>query len=310
MVKYRALLIGCGNIGAVYDFENDFIQTHAKALYLDKKYDVFVYDHNIELATKVCEKYFFSLITDELAIDYTSFRLVSICTPTYTHFSFLKKCFQANVPLVICEKPVDLNLLNLKELKDLYKEGRTHILVNYIRRFQPNFIRLKEILSEQNQENKLQRISVNYTRGFFNNCSHAFDTIEFLLEKELHLTDFKLLSSNSDVFEDDPTLTLHAQWDEVSVLVSGIEYINYPVFEIYLYFRYVCISVLKSGNQLKVEYSKNISNTSLVFENSIENYMVPVIKYAEELSINETPLQDNFIRSIELVERMKSWINN
>ena len=29
----KTLLLGCGNIGSQYDFENKFIQTHAKAIF-------------------------------------------------------------------------------------------------------------------------------------------------------------------------------------------------------------------------------------------------------------------------------------
>ena len=46
----KALIIGCGNIGGLYDIDNNKIETHAKAISINnwiKKVDVF--DTNIEL---------------------------------------------------------------------------------------------------------------------------------------------------------------------------------------------------------------------------------------------------------------------
>lgn len=310
MEKYKALILGCGNIGALYDFENDKVQTHAKALYLNMEYDVDVFDCNIELAKKVAEKYSFLVIANEIDIDFTQYQLISICTPTFTHFNFLKKCFEAQVPVVICEKPVDLNLNNLSELKELYFNSNTKVLVNYIRRFQPKFSELKEVIKKNLNEDKLQTISINYQRGFFNNCSHAFDTLEFLLNQQLELSNISLLRNKFDAFQDDPTMTMHAEWNHVNFLINGIEDINYPVFEIYLYFQYVCISILKSGNHIQIAYSTKSNHTDYIFENVIENYMLPVVEYVNQYTIKNNLIPDNFIRSIELVERMKSWINN
>lgn len=56
MAEFNILLIGCGNIGALYDFQNDEILTHAKALNHHNLKSVFIYDTNSDLLQKVSQK--------------------------------------------------------------------------------------------------------------------------------------------------------------------------------------------------------------------------------------------------------------
>jgi hypothetical protein len=41
---YKALIIGCGNIGALYDFDTGSIASYAKAFHLDPEIEFDVYD--------------------------------------------------------------------------------------------------------------------------------------------------------------------------------------------------------------------------------------------------------------------------
>ena len=53
---FKALLIGCGNIGALYDFDNTQILTHAKGYALHPAFELTVFDINkeLEIRTKSC----------------------------------------------------------------------------------------------------------------------------------------------------------------------------------------------------------------------------------------------------------------
>jgi hypothetical protein len=56
-MSYKILIIGCGNIWAGYDFENEFIQTHAKAFYLHPKFQLTFFDIDAQLAQKIDSRY-------------------------------------------------------------------------------------------------------------------------------------------------------------------------------------------------------------------------------------------------------------
>src|SRR3954466_10916829 len=116
----NALIIGCGNVGALYDFDTSHIKSHAKVLDHIKNATVTVYDPDSNLAAKVAQKYNFNLAESEEVIDLGVFQWVVIASPTNTHFYWLIRCFQAKVPLVICEKPVSKDIKELIETEQLY----------------------------------------------------------------------------------------------------------------------------------------------------------------------------------------------
>jgi len=53
----EALVIGCGKIGAGYDFNNDQILTHTKALSLRNDVQLSVYDIDKKKTDKVARRY-------------------------------------------------------------------------------------------------------------------------------------------------------------------------------------------------------------------------------------------------------------
>ncbi|HLX91950.1 MAG TPA: Gfo/Idh/MocA family oxidoreductase, partial [Puia sp.] len=92
---YKALVIGCGNIGALYDFNNGEIQTHVKALHLNPRFSLSIFDNDKDLAKKISRKY--ACETVEMLDDETlqSFDCISICTPTRTHAGFILKAMKS-----------------------------------------------------------------------------------------------------------------------------------------------------------------------------------------------------------------------
>ena len=54
---YKVLILGCGNIGAGYDFDNEQVLTHAKAFNLHPEFSCVFYDQDHALSKRVAEKY-------------------------------------------------------------------------------------------------------------------------------------------------------------------------------------------------------------------------------------------------------------
>ena len=60
-MNLKALIIGCGNIGGMYDINNDFVQTHAKAISLSEWISsIDIFDLNTEFSNKISVKYGFN----------------------------------------------------------------------------------------------------------------------------------------------------------------------------------------------------------------------------------------------------------
>lgn len=311
-MAYKALLIGCGNIGAGYDFDNDSVLTHAKAFSLDPEISFEVSDHNTELAQKVAAKYNVN-IAGELTPEYfKNFDIVSICTPTVTHFNYLENCMAANVPLVICEKPVSLDAAELEQLASKYQTGKSNILVNYIRRFQPGFIGLRDKIEAINKDEQLTNINIRYQRGFINNCSHAFDLVEFLTKQSISIENKIISNRIYDAFPTDPTLTLTGNWGTANFVATGLSNAKFSFFEIDLFFEYHRISIREAGNVIEISKAEQAENFFRPLQklseekDCLKDYMKHVLIEAKRVLKGEK--EDNFISGVNLASKMLTYL--
>jgi predicted dehydrogenase len=308
----NALIVGCGNVGALYDFDTHHIKSHAKILHQLKDIAVTVYDPDSSLAAKVAQKYNFSSAENEEVIDLTSFQWVVIASPTFTHFSWLKRCFQAKVPLVICEKPVSKDSKELIETERLYNNGSTKIVVNYFRRYQPVFIELKNIIDNYNA--LPENILIKYQRGFLNNFSHAADLLAFLFNN-LDYRSVNIVNKAYDEFDDDPTISFTAQLGSTTLNVVGLTHVKYSCFEMEFFFTDKKIALLNNGNQV-IHYSaepyekfykplKEATKTDN--DNLLDNYMVHVYQHVQDVYNNKTV--DGFIPILNMNKALLNILN-
>jgi predicted dehydrogenase len=314
---YKVLVIGCGNIGSQYDFDNNEVQTHVKAWYLNNLTTVCIFDVNQGLAAKVANQYQCEVIKNISIETLSTFDIISICTPTVTHFEILKNAMISGVKVIICEKPISNDIEEMIDLKEIYKKSQSKILVNYIRRFQLDFFNLKRFVISLLEKDSLTNISIRYQRGFINNCSHALDLLEFIIDKEIVLDQIKIHNTVFDQFESDATLSMMALWDNVNVNILGLGNVLFSHFEIDLYFEKHKILIKNAGNLIDIYKSEGESTflSPLVFQENLsrkdclKNYMIPVTDCAIKL-LEKSELADNFINSIDLNLKMLNYKNN
>lgn len=314
---YKALLAGCGNIGAMYDWNNDHVLTHAKAFYASGLVETAYFDVNKKQAAKVAERYKGRIIEDfDKELDNTRFDIFSICAPTSLHFKLLCKAFQNRIPLIICEKPVSTELEELELLANLYADSGSKVLVNYIRRFQPSFHKLKNYIAAIPETELLTNVSIRYQRGFINNCSHAFDLLQFLFQKPFAPADFIINRKDFDHFQNDPTVSGYCEWLGANMSILGLQNVSFSHFEIDLYFKHRKVQIRDAGNQISFftaiesepNYSPLVIDDSMTMQHSIEDYMIPVVVKA--ISILENQSGDNFIEAVELNKTILNILKN
>lgn len=313
---YKVLVVGCGNIGAQYDFNSSEIQTHVKAWYLNPLTDVSIFDLNPALAVQVSKEYSCEIVADASVKTLAAFDVVSICTPTFTHYQLLNDALKAKVKTIICEKPISNDRNEMLKLKKAYLKGESKILVNYIRRFQPAFIALSAFIKSTLGDEKLTNINIRYQRGFINNCSHAFDLLEFLFQRKIDLTNIKMHNKSFDQFEGDPTLSLQAFWGNVNLNVMGLSDVLYSHFEIDLYFSMYKISITNAGGTILIYKSQGkeafllplVLQETMSKQECLKNYMKFVIDHALMLNVDRN-LEDNFLASIDLNLKMLNYKN-
>lgn len=303
MINVKVLVLGAGNISCGYDWDNEFIKTHCKALANIKNLSVSIYDTNETLAFKSAKKYNFLHIDKFEKINFNFYDWIVIASSTDTHFTYLKRAILEKIPLVICEKPIASSLDELKILEDLYKMGQTKVIVNYIRRFQKKYIELRKLISAI--DSIPSSISVTYQRGFSNNFSHASDLLEFLFGK-FSLTNINVFAKFYDELTNDPTISFSALLNNnIQLIANGIRNAKYSYFEIEIFFSSYKIHIAKNGNEIQwysseeyqtfyhpLKYDCNLSST-----NVLENSMVDVYNFVSSVYANHT--HDNFLSSIK-----------
>ncbi|MEO8762220.1 MAG: Gfo/Idh/MocA family oxidoreductase [Bacteroidia bacterium] len=303
---YKALVIGCGSIGALYDLKNNHILTHAKAYATNKKFKLWVYDTDNSKSKLIAKKYKTELLTTLDDASLKGFDFVSICTPTDNHFKLLQQLIALRTKLIICEKPISYSLEELNFLKKSYLANDSKIVINYIRRFHPAYKLVKKHINSKIKNEKPTQIVIKYKRGFLNNTSHAFDTINYLLGISVKLGKPKACIQIFDAFSNDPTLTCNTIYNGIKTAVIGLTDVNYPLFEIEIYYQDEKILILNSGNEIAYYNKLNSLKPSKTWNNAIENYMKYVIKDA--IDIYENRGNDNFLHSLELNKTLLQFI--
>ena len=211
MAPGRALLVGCGNIGALYDLDDGpeaDVRTHARAYArLGIAFDVV--DPDADRRRRVSERYGGRAFESLSAVSPSAYGVASICTATHLHAEALRLFLDAGTPLIICEKPVADQLDDVRELRARRRStARSVVLVNYMRRFLPAFRRLRrQILRWREEGVRLVDVVVRYQRGLLNNGGHALDLLEFLFESPVTLSGLRVEAAVADAFAADPTVS-------------------------------------------------------------------------------------------------------
>ncbi len=185
MEKLRSAVIGLGQIGMGYDLNqssSSIMLTHAKTFASHCRFELVAgLDLNPEKRENFTKKYgapaFIEIkqLMREVKPD-----IVSICTNTDTHFGVCKEVLSYRPKAIICEKPICYSLEEASELLRISAANDVPILVNYMRRFEPGAKEVR-LLLHNGAIGPLQRGSVLYSKGLYNNASHFIDLLSFWL---------------------------------------------------------------------------------------------------------------------------------
>lgn len=304
------LLIGAGHIGAMSDLVSDKVNTYAKYFSQLSNLNVCVIEPKEKNASIVSTRYGYKVLPNYDPSILSKFSLVVVASPSQMHFQQLTDCISAKVPNVICEKPICLNIEQLRSLQNTYQDcNSTSIFVNYPRTFLQEFLHLKEFINLRAEKN-LIKIQVRYQRGFLNNCSHAFNLVSFILDKKIEVSDFIKIQAIYDHFDSDPTISGVGYWNGALFEISGIPNAKYSLFEIDMYFEKFRVLIDECGRRIRIyETDENMDGIqpipSIVSSKSIADYsdVSPVLNMLFNSNTIQN-LSDNFDRSLSEMDAL------
>jgi len=207
MNKYTVTIIGLGNIGMMYDYDNsddNVFLSHTKSFYHHPNFEIRNLiepdKKKLELAKK---KYngsvnFLKRIDDIIEVTDV---VVLASMPEVNRQIFNKLKEIDKIRLFLIEKPFWNSSMSFAEYSDINEK----CYINYFRKSLPFFRRLRDRINK-NEFGNLLGVHVIYSKGLRNNGSHIIDFINFSLDGSFDLDNPILLSEVDDYIEGDKSL--------------------------------------------------------------------------------------------------------
>ncbi len=111
--------------------------------------------------------------------------IVSVATYAPQHSKMVIACAERGVKAIYCEKPIATRLSDAELMADACRQSGSLLAVNHNRRFNPNYIRLRELISDGHLE-KLTSATLQWGSGRLGNVgTHMIDTIRMVTSREV-----------------------------------------------------------------------------------------------------------------------------
>ena len=187
-------LIGCGRIGHL--LEDDALRnkpcTHAGGCISNKLKITHAVDCNPQRLKDFAQK--FNISNGNSFLNHSDLfkaaipNMVIISTHTDSHTQIAADAIKHGIKLIVLEKPVGYSLLEVNKLLKLAAANKTHIIVNHERRYDPRYIKAKDIINS-GKIGKILNASALIHTGGFRGTSHSKLGGGPLLHDGTHLVD-------------------------------------------------------------------------------------------------------------------------
>jgi predicted dehydrogenase len=245
--KYRAALIGLGNIAWRFDKESGGKDglSHATAYSKHLRTEIVGGCSRDKSDRQAFEKAFHvpTYSTADKMIEDTNPDIVSICSPTSLHFEHGLLCLQAGIRMIWLEKPATESLAEHQALiQEMKTEGKkSTILINYQRRYMESYEKLASLYRNK-ALGECRLIQLNYSRGLETNGSHMLDLLFFIVGEG---KPYQLESVMNLAGHENPSFILSIK-EGPGVIVSGID-LPYHCIDISLVFQKGRASIIHGG---------------------------------------------------------------
>ena len=298
MTKIKAIIIGCGKIAGLYDSTDEkHIYSHANAYNSNSIFNLIsCCDINLNNAKNLAIQYNVPNYSSNYISEINKHKpdVISICTPSKTHYSITKEILQHDFSpkIIFLEKPAVQNNRELQFIKKRSIEKNVKIVINHTRRFDPKHQQIKSMI-EENKFGDLIRGDIYYYSGWKHNGVHVVDTLSYLFSDELQIT--RLIDTIEGPDTDDPTFEFEMRFKRngSKIYIHGFQEKNYQLFEFDLKFKNARLRIEDFGQRILFE--------TKVINNMYENVLImDKISFKTE---NLSPMQ-------VAVQRIADCINN
>lgn len=311
MKKYKVVIVGAGNIGALFDqADSEEILTHAHAFSADSRFVLKgFFDADFERAKVAAERWRVTAFqTLDEAMEGTD--IVCCTVPDKFHFDVLKQIAEYPIKLVFTEKPFTKTIAQSEEIVKLYQEKQIPILLNYTRRFVTELIQLKEKIGEYGS---FLRGTGYYGKGILHNGSHMIDFIRYLLGE------VSVEKSQNPIFDfeqDDPSVEAYLTVAGSPIFLHPVDCQVATIFELELFFEKARIrlldgcayverfEVLPSPTYEGYFNYRKVDEYPVKYDSSFRNAVSNIADYLEKKTALICTEQDG-LRVLEICKRLQ-----
>jgi predicted dehydrogenase len=274
----KALIIGLGRIGWLFDKNSDSpdSKTHFKALKSIPNVEIF----GVDPSQNAREDFSFSTgcqafaSLEDFKQQISTVDIISICSPNSHHYKDFMDCLSLNPRYVWLEKPAGSNIQDIAEMNQLALKHGIKVLVNYPRRFQEQFQKLKKLV-DSTSLGKLTDVEITYSRLLRINGCHYIDLLSWLLGRSAFSIQYSDKKPNPSAILD---------MGSVKVVLNGMD-VDYHNLDIKLTFENGRASILHGGNLL-------------IEEERVTNELFPEFSMLKLAKITEYPIAGNNFNQI------------
>lgn len=184
MKKYKAVIIGLGQIGFKYDFKKDkrYILSYARAFLSHKGFDLTA---GVDIDNRALRD--FKKAYKKEALHYRDLKkalkgaeVIAVSVPASDHLTVTRDIFRYGSPaLIAMEKPLSDKISGASEILKLCKKHKTVLYVNYFRRTDTGINKLKADIRRKSF-GRLAHVNIYYGRDLLENGSHFIDLMLYM----------------------------------------------------------------------------------------------------------------------------------
>lgn len=150
-MKFNAGVIGCGRIGSLLseDKLREKPCTHAESFSKNPNIQLLAgADLNPDRLKFFSKKWNVSkTYTDyQQMLDENKFDIISIATSADTHVKIIEDCVKHKVRIILCEKPLSIDLKEAEKAVAMCKNAGVLLVVNHSRRFSGDYLKVRDLL--------------------------------------------------------------------------------------------------------------------------------------------------------------------
>ena len=200
--KFKAAVIGCGNIGANVSNYRRAVQpgTHAGAYQANPKTElVALVETDKKKFSKLANDFPKAKIFSDMETMLKEIKpeIVSIATPAAFHCHNVLLAAKYKCPAILCEKPVAYSVKEARQMISVCRENGSQLFINHQRHFDPLLQKWSKKISA-GFLGEIYQGNLYYYNGLFNNGTHWIDLLLMFLGEPASVVGFynKITSTN------------------------------------------------------------------------------------------------------------------